>query len=68
MTDLNSVSRGVSGAWDFWLSQHEISVPETIEAAVQTAFRQWLDSNSNEIMDRIADKASRLHEEPEKPE
>jgi len=43
---------GVEEAWVYWLSQHPISVPETIEAAVKTAVNQWLVVNGGETMEK----------------
>jgi len=48
---------GDRNAWDFWLSQHEISVPEAIEDSIKTTFKQWLDDNRDDVLAAIA-KAS----------
>lgn len=56
-----SVAHGVESAMDFWLSQHPISMGDMIVEAVEKAFRSWLDSNSEELMNRIADKARVVH-------
>jgi hypothetical protein len=40
----DATRKGVQDAWDFWLSQHDISTPETIELAVRDAFKQWLNA------------------------
>ena len=58
MAKINSVAEGVSDAWDFWLSQHPISVPEIIEASVEKVFRSWLNANEEAIIERIAEKVS----------
>jgi hypothetical protein len=49
----DAVQTGVQDAWDFWLSQHPISVPEIIEAAVRKAVADWLDQHTDELLDRI---------------
>lgn len=43
-------------AFDFWLSQHDISTPACIEYAAEKAIRAWLEAHSNEIIERIAAK------------
>lgn len=45
---------GVRDAWDYWLSQHPVSVPEIIEKAAEVSFGKWLSLNADELMDRIA--------------
>lgn len=54
MTHEEAISLGVRDAWDFWLSQHDISVPECIEAAVREAVSDWLDSHTADLLDRMA--------------
>ena len=56
MSREDSTRKGVSDAWDFWLSQHDVSVPETIFAAVEKAVRGWLDDNTDALIAAIADK------------
>jgi hypothetical protein len=36
------------------LSQHDISTPETVEAAIHSAMTKWLDNHTAEIIDAIA--------------
>jgi hypothetical protein len=48
------VTKGVENAWDFWLSQHDITVPAAIENAVGTAFGAWLNAHSDELIAAIA--------------
>jgi hypothetical protein len=45
----DAVKAGVADAWDFWLSQHDVSVPMTIENAVKAAITDWLDRNGEEL-------------------
>lgn len=49
---------GVERAWDFWLGQHPVSVPEIIEEAIKKAFAAWLDEHSDEIVAAIAARGS----------
>lgn len=46
----DKVTAGVTEAWDFWLSQHPISVPELIEKAVRDATTAWLDQHGEDIL------------------
>ncbi len=55
MTDRHTQStEAIQNAWDFWLSQHDVSVPDRIEAAVRDATAAWLRVNTGELLDRIA--------------
>ena len=56
--ELTDTASGVANAMDFWLSQHDVSVPETIAAAVEDAMRGWLDDHAAELVAAIAEKAS----------
>ena len=49
-----AVMLGIRNAWDFSLSQHEISVPQAIEDSVKATFRQWLDDNRADVLAAIA--------------
>jgi hypothetical protein len=46
----DAVSSGVGEAFDFWLSQHPISVPEMIETAIEKSITKWMDVHSDEII------------------
>jgi len=48
-TEHDATKAGVSDAWDFWLSQHDVSVPETIEAAVKDAVTKWLNIHGEDL-------------------
>jgi hypothetical protein len=48
--DHDSVKAGVTDAWDFWLSQHDYSVPDTIKAAIKDVFADWLDRRGEAII------------------
>lgn len=37
-----AIVKGVTDAWDFWLSQHDVSTPELIQAGVEEAVADWL--------------------------
>lgn len=50
MTDNDeAVKAGISDAWDYWLSQHDVSVPEIIHDAAKDAVTRWLDANGEEV-------------------
>lgn len=51
---LNDIARGVADAWDVFLTVHDYSVPDRIETAVKKAFGEWLDANTDELIERIA--------------
>lgn len=51
MTKESAARQGVSDAWDFWLSQHPISVPELIKDAVKEAVTEWLDRHGRDLFD-----------------
>ncbi|MFG2870999.1 hypothetical protein [Streptomyces sp. NPDC048338] len=46
-------------AWDFWLSQHDISTPELIETAVKEATSAWLDANTDRLIAAVAEVVAR---------
>jgi hypothetical protein len=54
-----AASKGVEGAWDFWLSQHPISVPDIIEMAVTAAVASWLNDHDDVIIDAIKEATER---------
>jgi hypothetical protein len=45
-------AEGVRDAWDFWLSQHPVSVPEIIAEAVGRAFTAWLEADDGGAVGR----------------
>ncbi|MBB6343780.1 bifunctional pyridoxal-dependent enzyme with beta-cystathionase and maltose regulon repressor activities [Nonomuraea muscovyensis] len=57
----DATAKGVRDAWDFWLSQHDVSVPETIEAAVQQSVTSWLNSNTDDLIAAIAAAVAKKH-------
>jgi hypothetical protein len=59
---LNQTGLGVRDAFDFWLSQHDISVPEMFQQSIKAAVEAWLDNHSNEIIEAIASRARGYHE------
>ena len=71
--DDKTISKAITDAFDFWLSQHDISFPEILGRAIEDSFRVWLMNNGGEedifpfVMERaIRDAASnwlRDHEE-----
>jgi hypothetical protein len=50
---------GVRNAWDWWLSQHDSSLPETIEGAVRAGWDEWLATHTAEIVAAIAAAAAK---------
>lgn len=50
----DSVKAGVAEAWDFWLSQHDISVPEIIKDAVRKSMSSWLDDHADDLFREAA--------------
>lgn len=46
MSKETETKEGVEAAWDFWLSQHDISTPEIIKEAIKESFRAFLNDNS----------------------
>jgi dihydroneopterin aldolase len=56
--ELDAVTAGVRDAWDFWLSQHDVSVPDRIEDAVRSAVEQWMNDNADRLIERIAERVA----------
>ena len=55
MTDRHAqASEAIRDSWDFWLSQHPVSLGDMITDAVKAATGEWLASNADELLDRIA--------------
>lgn len=50
-----SIRDGVTKAWDFWLSQHDVSTPELIHLAVKDAVKEWMDENEMLVAAALAD-------------
>ena len=51
-------SEAIEEAWGFWLSQHPVSLGDMITDAVKAATGEWLASNTDELLDRIARAAA----------
>jgi len=61
----DAVTKGVTDSFDFWLSQHDISTPEVIQAGVERSISGWLASHSDELIAAIAKAvADRYDESP----
>jgi hypothetical protein len=55
MTDRHAqASEAIRDSWDFWLSQHPVSLGDIITDAVKDATAKWLGSNTDELLNRIA--------------
>ncbi|MCX5607184.1 hypothetical protein OHB39_06250 [Streptomyces sp. NBC_00047] len=64
-TPPEAITKGISDAWDFWLSQHDISTPELIQDAVEKSVSSWLTAHSDELIAAIATAVARnAKEEP----
>jgi hypothetical protein len=49
VTKESDVQQGVRDAWDSWLNEHSVSVPDLIEAAVKDATTRWLNRNGDDL-------------------
>jgi hypothetical protein len=54
-----AAAKGVEQAWDWWLSQHDVSVPKTIQDAVEEAFGRWLDRHGERLIREAIEKVVR---------
>lgn len=41
---------GVRDAWDFYLTQHDVTVPGSIQVAIKEAFSEWLKVNGKAVV------------------
>ena len=57
-TNHQAIEKGVCEAWDFWLSQHNVTVPDCIENAVQAAWADWLSDHTDALIAAIARQAA----------
>ncbi|MFJ2610230.1 DUF6009 family protein [Streptomyces sp. NPDC087425] len=57
--ETRAVEQGVTKAFADWLYLHEVSVPETLGAAVGEEFKRWLWANNEELIAAIADAVAR---------
>jgi hypothetical protein len=58
MSRPNSVSLGIADAWDTYLNEHNVSVPQMIEGAIEKAVTKWLDARNDDIIEAIARKVA----------
>ncbi|MDH6460889.1 restriction endonuclease Mrr [Micromonospora sp. A200] len=58
MTDkrTDQTRAGVAEAFDFWLSQHNVTVPQVIEDAAERAITAWLNAHTDELVEAITAK------------
>ena len=54
MTKEKASFEAIQSAWDFWLADHPVSLPEIIADAVQKSVDKWLDEHGEEIIERLA--------------
>jgi hypothetical protein len=57
--EYQATERGVRDAWDFWLSQHDVSVPATIEVVVKDAVDAWLDRYGEDLFTAAVEKVAK---------
>jgi hypothetical protein len=57
-----AIVSGVSDAFDFWLSQHPITVQGLVEEAIKEALRERLENHSSEIISEIGQAATEFYE------
>jgi hypothetical protein len=50
-----AIAKGVRDAWDFYLSQHDISTPDLIEKGVRDAWDFYLSQHDISTADHIED-------------
>ena len=53
-----AIQDGVAEAFDYWLSQHDVSTPECIMIAIEKAFYDWLCRNSDDLIEKLAMKVA----------
>lgn len=60
-------TEAIRDAWGFWLHQHPVSLGDIISDAVKTAVAEWLTSNTDELLNRIAAEAAKRVPPPAPP-
>ena len=60
-------AEAIQDAWGFWLHQHPVSLGDIIGDAVKAAAAEWLASNTDELLNRIADAAANRIPSPARP-
>lgn len=56
MTRSDNTRDGVAEAFAFWLSQHDVTVPQVIEDAAERAITHWLNAHTDELIEAITAK------------
>lgn len=56
MTYTDNTRDGVAEAMAFWLSQHDVTVPQVIEDAAERAITHWLNAHTDELIEAVAAK------------
>ncbi|MEU9516612.1 hypothetical protein [Micromonospora sp. NPDC048169] len=56
MTYGDNIRDGAAEAFAFWLSQHQVTVPQVIEDAAERAITSWLNAHTDELAEAIAAK------------
>jgi hypothetical protein len=53
MSELNDAAEGVANSFDIWLEDNRITVKNAMEHAIHKAFAEWLEANTETLIDRI---------------
>jgi hypothetical protein len=53
-TRQNATFEGVRDSWDFWLSQHPVTLSDIVEDAIKTAVSKWLNCHEEQLIAAIA--------------
>ncbi|WP_446218805.1 hypothetical protein [Micromonospora sp. IBHARD004] len=64
MSSPDQTRAGVADAFDFWLSQHDVTVPQAIEDAAERAITNWLNAHADELIEAIAAKLRPVNPQP----
>jgi|KBSMisStaDraftv2_1062788.scaffolds.fasta_scaffold1279853_2 hypothetical protein len=48
-----ATKEGVAEAFDFWLSQHPLTIGDIIEEAISKSLTEWLNEHSDEVIEAI---------------
>jgi hypothetical protein len=59
--------KGVSQAWEYYIADHPVIIPDMIEAAITKTFSEWLEGHSEELIQKIADNATAMIPEKQEP-
>jgi hypothetical protein len=60
---LSAAKQAIENSWDAWLAEHCVTVPQFIQQAVKSAFRDWLDQNHESVLRAIGDAVAKSRRE-----